>query len=203
MFDDNAISIDVGSRLRTIRAERRLSLRALAYKSGLSANALSNIERGQTSATVGTLYKLAEALGVPITTFFEGVDKGQEIVHRKANQRVRVPFARGLWEGMGGESFTEQVEPFMLTLESGATSGPFSISHSGAEFVICLRGQIEYQVKNKIYLLDVGDSLLFAANLSHRWRNPGSSVTNVLVLLSNFAEKDRQAGFHTPQVDKE
>ncbi|MFN2197638.1 MAG: helix-turn-helix domain-containing protein [Anaerolineales bacterium] len=201
--DDDAISVDVGERLRALRTQRRLSLRALAHKSGLSANALSNIERGQTSATVSTLYKVADALGVSITAFFDNEEKGQEIVFRKASERVRVPFSRGLWEGLGGESFNGRVEPFVLTLESGANSGPFGIVHSGHEFVICLRGQLEYHVKNRVYVLDPGDSLLFAAQLPHRWRNPGNTVTNALFLLSDFEDQDRLAGFHTPNQPQE
>jgi transcriptional regulator with XRE-family HTH domain len=198
LYSDDAVSVDVGQRLRNLRSQRGLSLRALASKSGLSANALSNIERGQTSATVSTLYKLADALGVSITAFFEGEEASQQVVFRKATERVRIPFARGLWEGLGGEAFEGRVEPFMLTLESGANSGPFGIVHTGHEFVMCLRGQLEYVVQNKNFLMESGDSLLFAARLPHRWRNPGQTVANAIFILSGFEDQDRLAGFHTP-----
>lgn len=203
MYNEDALSVDVGSRLRTLRNQRNLSLRALAQKSGLSANALSNIERGQTSATVSTLYKVADALGVSITAFFEREEQGKEIVYRKSENRTRVPFSRGLWEGLGGEAFEGQVEPFMLTLESGASSGPFGIVHSGHEFVMCLRGQLEYLVRGQVFLLEPGDSLLFKAHLPHRWRNPGSTVTNAVFILSDFDEQDRLSGIHTPNSVKE
>ena len=48
-FEKEAISVDVGGRLRELRQERDMSMRALARASGLSANALSMIERGRTS----------------------------------------------------------------------------------------------------------------------------------------------------------
>jgi quercetin dioxygenase-like cupin family protein len=80
--------------------------------------------------------------------------------------------------------------PFMLTLENGATSGPNNVLHTGHEFVYCIRGQLEYLVDGNIYLLEAGDSLLFAAQLKHRWRNPGGTVTNALVLISDFSEGD-------------
>jgi quercetin dioxygenase-like cupin family protein len=63
--------------------------------------------------------------------------------------------------------------------------------HSGHEFVFCLRGQLEYQVEGEFYNLEAGDSLLFAAQLKHRWRNPGSTVTNALILISDYAEEDQ------------
>ena len=69
-FNNDAASIDVGQQLRVLRDERGISMRALARRSGLSANALSMIERGLTSPSVSTLTKLAFALEVPIMAFF-------------------------------------------------------------------------------------------------------------------------------------
>ncbi len=195
-FEQEAISVDVGSRLRELRQERNMSMRALARASGLSANALSMIERGRTSPSVSTLYKLATAMDIPITAFFREDPPQQDIVYRKAEERTRVPFMRGLWEGLGGEAFIGRVEPFMLTLESGASSGPFGIVHTGHEFVLCLRGQLEYQVENNRYLLEAGDSLIFAAQLTHRWRNPGKTVTNAMFVLAGFEHDERPSEFH-------
>ncbi|MFN3742567.1 MAG: helix-turn-helix domain-containing protein [Anaerolineales bacterium] len=191
-----AISIDVGEVLKRLRQEKGMSLRLLAAKSGLSANALSMIERGRVSPSVSTLYKLADALGVSITAFFHTESRRQPVVFIKHDARRRVPFMRGLWEGLGGEEFIGRVEPFLITLESGASSGLFQMSHSGHEFVFCLRGQIEYMVEHNYYLLEAGDSLLFAAHLLHRWRNPGNTVANALIVLSGFSEQESLREMH-------
>ncbi len=185
-----AISIDVGNRLRQLREARKVSMRTLATMSGLSANALSMIERGKTSPSVSTLYRIADALAVPVTDFFGPEEARQKVVFLKADERTRLPFLRGLWEGLGGEQFTGRMMPFMLTLENGATSGPNNVLHTGHEFVYCIRGQLEYLVDGNLYLLETGDSLLFAAQLKHRWRNPGGTVTNALVIISDFSEGD-------------
>ncbi|GAH43413.1 unnamed protein product, partial [marine sediment metagenome] len=198
-----AQTMDVGGRLRELRQERDLSMRSLARLSGLSTNALSMIERGRTSPSVSTLYKLSEALEVPITAFFRTVPPRQGIVYRKADERSRVEFQRGLWEGLGGESFIGRVEPFMLTLEAGATSGPHGLVHSGHEFVICLSGQLEYEVEGGRYSLSPGDSLLFASRLHHRWRNPGKTVANVLFVLSGFELDERPSEFHLRDGQRE
>ncbi len=193
---NEALSINVGVRLRELRETRSMSMRTLATRSGLSANALSMIERGRTSPSVSTLYKLADALGVPITEFFAGGAEKHNILLIKSDSRTRVPFANGIWEGLGGEKFSGRVEPFVLTLETGASSGQHSIVHTGHEFVYCLRGQLEYLVENELYELTAGDSLLFAAQLHHRWRNPGSTVTNALIVLSGFSEGERPDSMH-------
>jgi transcriptional regulator with XRE-family HTH domain len=196
LYDKEALSVDVGTRLRELRQERGKSMRALARISGLSTNALSMIERGRTSPSVSTLYKLAEALEVPITAFFRTEPPKHAIVFRKAAERARVPFRRGLWEGLGGESFVGRVEPFMLTLESGASSGPRGLIHSGHEFVLCIRGLLEYEVENERFTLEPGDSLLFASRMLHRWRNPGKNVTSAMFVLAGFELDERPSEYH-------
>lgn len=191
-----AISIDVGIRLRQLREARKVSMRALAQMSGLSANALSMIERGKTSPSVSTLYRIADALGVPVTDFFSPESSRKKVVFLKGEERPRLPFMRGLWEGLGGEQFTGRMMPFMLTLENGASSGPSSVVHTGHEFVYCLRGQVEYQVENQVYSLEAGDSLLFSAQLKHRWRNPGGVVSNILIIVSDYVEGDQPVPMH-------
>jgi transcriptional regulator with XRE-family HTH domain len=187
-YEHEAISVDVARRLRQLRESEQISMRELARRSGLSANALSMIERGRVSPSVSTLYKIAEALGVSITRFFGEEPAKTDIVLVRSGERARVPFVRGVWEGLGGEKFSGPVEPFVLTLEAGASSGNSPMVHTGREFVFCLRGNLEYLIERQRLELVAGDSLLFAAYLKHRWRNPGPTVVNALVVLSGFSE---------------
>ncbi len=198
MFDKGAPSIQVGHMLRQLREERRISIRELSRISGLSANALSMIERGLSSPSVSTLYRLTDALHVPITSLFRQDDSQQAVVYRSVSQRTRIPFPMGVWEGLGGEAFVGRTQPFMLTLESGAESGNEKIVHTGNEFVYCLVGSLEYEVEGRIYSLEPGDSLLFAAHLAHRWKNLGKSVTNAIIVLSGFEEYEKPGNYHYP-----
>ena len=196
LYKQDAISVNIGERLRELREARNISMRSLATKSGLSANALSMIERGRASPSVSTLYKLADALGVSITSFFGSDSERKKVVFLKGEERPRVSFTRGVFEGLGGEHFVGRVEPFVLTLESNANSGPRSMTHTGHEFVFCLRGKLEYQVERQIYELESGDSLLFAANLKHRWKNIGGTVVTALIIISGFEEGEQLHAMH-------
>lgn len=196
LFQQDAISVNVGERLRELREARNISMRALGTRSGLSANALSMIERGKASPSVSTLYKLAEALGVSITAFFSSDEQRKQVVFLKGSERTRVSFARGIFEGLGGEQFVGRVEPFMLTLENSANSGPRTMSHTGHEFVFCLRGELEYHVERQVFLLESGDSLLFAAHLKHRWKNPGRNVATAIIIISGFEEGEELHAMH-------
>jgi transcriptional regulator with XRE-family HTH domain len=196
LFNKDATSIDVGIRLRQLREEHKMSIRGLAVKSGLSANALSMIERGKTSPSVSTLYKLADALGVPIVDFFGEPIEKQKIVYLKAVERTRIPFMRGMMEALGGEQFIGRVSPFLVTLDNGASSGPHSMRHTGHEFVFCLRGKFEYRVENQSFILEAGDSLLFSAQLKHTWRNSGGVVSSALIIITDHVERDRGLESH-------
>jgi transcriptional regulator with XRE-family HTH domain len=190
---------NVGESLQRLREERGLSMRALAKSSGLSANALSMIERGRTSPSVSTLYKLADGLNVPVTAFFGTPEERQQVIHLRAADRTRVPIVLGTFEGLGGEKFTGRVEPFVVSLEATADSGPLPMAHTGHEFVFCLTGSIEYLVEDTRYQLSPGDSLLFAAHLVHRWRNSGQGPSSLLIVLSGFAETDHPLATHIPR----
>jgi transcriptional regulator with XRE-family HTH domain len=196
LYQKDALSVNIGERLRELREARNISMRSLASRSGLSANALSMIERGKASPSVSTLYKLAEALGISITSFFGSNSERKQVVFLKGDGRARVAFTRGVFEGLGGEHFVGRVEPFMLTLENSANSGSRAMSHTGHEFVFCLRGELEYQVERQVFRLEAGDSLLFAAHLKHKWRNPGKNVATALIIISGFEEGEELHAMH-------
>jgi len=195
-FENDITIVDVGTRLRQLRQERGKSMRALARDSGLSTNALSMIERGLSSPSVSTLYKISGGLQVPITAFFREEPAQKDIVSCKLSERTQVKFPNGVWEGLGGETFTGHIEPILLTLEGEASSGPFGMIHSGNEFVFCISGQIEYEIENQKYTLDEGDSLIFAAELRHRWRNIGKTTATVIVVLAEFEPRERPSEYH-------
>lgn len=196
LYQNDAVSVNIGDRLRELREARNISMRTLAARSGLSANALSTIERGKASPSVSTLYKLADAMGISITAFFATGTDRKQIVFIKSDARPHVSFSRGTFEGLGGEQFMGRVEPFMLTLENSANSGPRPMTHTGHEFVFCLRGELEYQVERQTFQLEPGDSLLFAAHLKHKWRNPGRNVTSAIIIISGFEEGEELHAMH-------
>lgn len=191
-----ASEISVGRRLRELRLEHEISIRALAEKSGLNANTLSLIENSKTSPSVSTLQQLASALGVPITAFFETDAPKNNIAFHKAGQRLAVAFAHGVMEDLGAGLSSRGAEPFIVTLEPNADSGPDPIVHTGREFVYCLEGRLAYTIGEQTFLLEPGDSLLFEAFLPHRWQNAGSTPSRSLLALCPADEHDHPTEHH-------
>jgi transcriptional regulator with XRE-family HTH domain len=194
--------IDVGRCLRELRAGRGLSIRSLAEQSGLNVNTLSLIENSKTSPSVSTLQQLASALDVPITAFFETDTPKNNISFQKAGQRPRVAFAHGALEDLGTGLTLRGGQPLLVTLEPKADSGPTPIVHTGHEFVFCLEGHIAYTIEDRIYQIDPGDSLLFAAYLPHRWQNVGEIASRSLLIMCPADESDRPTEHHfKPELD--
>jgi transcriptional regulator with XRE-family HTH domain len=172
---------NVGMRIRSLREEQGLSLRALAGRCGLSINSISQIERGENSPTVTTLHRLATALKVPITTFFQGEAK-QTIVFVKRERGLRSQSSGVVMESLGIGLFNQQIEPFRLTIQPGVGNLEDPCSHTGEEFIHCMEGQVDYCVGELVYRLEPGDSLLFDANQSHAYRNPTPKPAAVLMI---------------------
>ena len=69
---NDEITKRLASRLKQARQERSLSLEALANLSGVSKSMLSQIERGESSPTVASLWNLTKALNVDFAGLLDG-----------------------------------------------------------------------------------------------------------------------------------
>lgn len=174
----------VSKRLKTLRDRRGLTLRDLAEASGLSVNTISLIQRGKSSPTIGTLHKLATALGVSVADFVEE-ESDRQVIFLKRERRKRARSAKALIEGLGAGLADQTLEPLLITLEPQADSGPDPIVHVGHELVFCLEGLITYEINGEEYILEPEDSLLFEARLPHRWHNAQDAPSRILLILQS------------------
>jgi transcriptional regulator with XRE-family HTH domain len=186
---------DIGPKLRALRKRRGLSLRALAELCGLSPNTISLVERGKTSPSVATLHRLVTALGVSMTFFFEE-GKQRDVVFVQADRRARTRSDSVIMENLGSGLRDQSMEPLLVSLQPGADSGDEPIVHLGHEFVFCLEGRIEYEIRGERYLLDVGDSLIFEAHLPHRWRNVSDKPSAILLILQTQEGREESVEQH-------
>lgn len=192
--------VDVGHCLRTLREEGGFSLRALADKSGLSVNTLSLIENGKSSPSVSTLQKISAALQVPIVALFLSDQEKKQIIRTKTGQRRQVTFELGILEDLGEGLSSGTFEPFVVTLDPHANSGPDPIVHTGYEFVFCLKGRIAYMIEDRRYIIETGDSLFFESHLQHCWQNVEAEPSKIILVLCPGDERDRALERHfTPE----
>src|SRR5262245_34434705 len=74
------VDVEVGHRIRIERLARGLSQTALANQLGVTFQRVPKYEKGVNRVGAGRLTKIAEVLGVPVSTFFTGKEvlEGEE-----------------------------------------------------------------------------------------------------------------------------
>ena len=185
---------EVGHIIREIRKQQDLPLRTLASRCGLSINAISQIERGESSPTVSTLHRLTTALGVPISSIFMETDEDL-IIFIKRDDRPRHETKGLVMESLGGGLPEQRLEPFLITVEPGVDRTNASITHQGEEFVYCLEGELEYCVNDRVYPMEAGDSLIFLATQPHYWNNPSRIPAKAILVFQAGPDPHR---LHSP-----
>jgi len=183
-----ATQSDVGSQLLRLRQERGFSLRALEKKCGLSVNAISRIERGESSPTVSSLHRLAGTLDVQVTEFFKPKPEHSTILVR-GDQRLRTRGDGVIIESLGTGLHGQRMGPFLMTLMPGASGAEEPITHGGEEFVYCLEGEVDYLIQEEWQRLKAGDSLLFLASQEHLCRNTSLEKTRLLLVVQASEEE--------------
>ena len=78
----DAMSSRISENLRQIRKEKKLSLDSMAEQTGVSKSMLGQIERGESSPTVATLWKIATGLHISFTALLEGRQTETQLIRR-------------------------------------------------------------------------------------------------------------------------
>ena len=179
------LEVSIGRRVRALRQRLQLTATDLAAQAGLSPGMLSKIENGGTSPSLSTLRCLAEALHVPMTSFFAEFEERRDCSFVPAGQGVRIE-RRGTKAGhqyeLLGHTLSGDivVEPYLIRLSTDASTYT-QFQHHGMEFIYMLSGKVIYRHADKLYPLSPGDSLFFDAAALH---GPDELVVTPMTYLS-------------------
>lgn len=173
----------VGRQLEALRRQRGWSLRDLAERSDLALTTVHQVETGRTSAGLGTLRALADALGVPLAALLAEPGLPAPVVHLAAGERPALALSGGRLERLASGLPSQRLRGLVLTLEPRRASGAEPLSHPGQELVVGLEGTCNYEIAGRRHRVRVGDSLLFDSQLPHRATNPGTRRARLLLAL--------------------
>lgn len=170
---EKVLEVAIGRQVRVFRRRQELTVAELANTTGLSIGMLSKIENGNTSPSLTTLRNLANALSVPLTSFFRQFEESRESVHTKAGQGVEMERAGtraghqyNLLGHIGANSSGVIVEPYLITLSKQSDLFPI-FQHGGIETIYMLDGEVDYRHGEEVYCLKPGDTLFFDADSPH------------------------------------
>lgn len=177
----------IGQRIQRERQALGLSLQRLARHAGVSAAAISKIERNGMVPSIAVLMKLASALNRTVG-YLVGEEDGEaprhvELIRAQGREKLHNEESAITSERVAGRLHDSLMIAGISRIAPGGASGDGTMTHRGEELALCLDGEIEYTVAGKSYRLGKGDSFHFKSHLSHRWRNPGRRRARVLYVL--------------------
>ena len=174
---------NLGTGIRSERQRQNLTLAHVAEHAGLSPSALSQIERGVTDPSIGSLRRIASALGVPFFQFLVEPAIVEPVVRRSARRTITFP-DHDLAYQLLTPNLRGPFEVLALNLARGASSGDEPIGHDSEECLLLLTGAVDVELAGQVYALEVGDSISISRNLPHRVVNRGSGQAELITIIS-------------------
>lgn len=150
---------------------------------------LGQIELGQSAPTINVLWKIARALEVTFSSLIASRDEGGAQVLRGASAKLLTSAdgaftSRALFPIAG----PRRVEFYRLTLAAGATEVAEPHPPGTSENLVVEHGSLVLEEIGGTHELSVGDAILFAADVPHTYRNPGSTDA-IMFLVMTYAEE--------------
>ncbi|MGO8685021.1 MAG: helix-turn-helix domain-containing protein, partial [Thermoleophilia bacterium] len=169
----------IGIRLRALRRQRGYTLEQVASSAGLTRGFLSHLERGGTSASIGSLYRISDALGIEVAALFEpsGAD-----LSRQNSRRPSFFGGEGVTDYVVTPPGERRVQVSETHIAPQGTPDRSLYSHQGdVSIVYVLRGDLEVRFADDTIILSPGDGLTFSPNQPHSWRNPSLSNESIVI----------------------
>jgi transcriptional regulator with XRE-family HTH domain len=186
MTDPAGISGAVARTLQALRTERGWSLDQLAVRSGVSKGVLVAVEQGRSNPSLGTLARISDAFGVPVTRLVEISDEPTVRISG-------IDSARVLWRGPAGGTGTViaatdppwALELWRWEVRPGESFGGDPHAPATREVVWVTAGTLTLTVAGQRHRVGPNECARFSGGLPHKYANDGEvpvEMTMVVVI---------------------
>jgi transcriptional regulator with XRE-family HTH domain len=185
MPDPQVVARAIARNVRRLRTGRGYTLDELASRAGVSRGMLIQIEQDRTNPSVGTLVRIADALGASLAQLVEVADA-------PAVRVVPAAQAVPLWRGDHGSVATllagteppQAVELWEWRLEPGDSYSSGAHLAGTRELLHVLTGRLTLTVEGETHLIGPADTVLFSGNREHRYANEGDEQLRLVMIVS-------------------
>jgi transcriptional regulator with XRE-family HTH domain len=185
----------IAARVRALRAAHRLSLDALAEKSGVSRSMISLIERGESSPTAVVLQKLAVAFGVVLSALFDAPSETSDehkrgpVARREDQTEWQDPDSGYRRRNVSPPDVPQPIQIVDVRFPPGAR---VAFENNGRDAHTCqqvwvLDGAMELTVGKERHRLNTGDCLAMNLDQPTMFHNPTRKPTRYAVVISTSA----------------
>ena len=178
--------MEIGSKIRTIRKRKRITIAQMSEQIGLSKGFISNIENDNTSPSLNTLQTIASFLDVPLPYLL--LEKKQHMkVVRKA-ERVYTTFNDIKIEHLTSQSGLRMMH---VELPPGASTGEaIAHAHEGEESHVVLKGTVLAEQGEDSIIANEGDSFSWNASVPHFVKNIGEDQAVLLIAVNSEGSRN-------------
>ena len=181
----------VGSKIKSIRESKLISIEDIAERSGLSVDQIKSIENDQFLPSLGPLIKIARALGVRLGTFLDDNDELGPVVCRAAERDSSISFSNGTPDArkhMESHSVAKQkmgrhMEPFIIDIQPSEERNFKLSAHEGEEFIYVMEGEVEIDYGKEKYMLAMGDSIFYDSIVEHHVHGVAGKSAKILAVV--------------------
>lgn len=179
------MDVNIGGRLKKVRLEKGYTLKDVAGKSGYSKALISRIENGNVSPSINSLLKIASALDIkPHDLFLPAKDAEPTVVHKADRRKAKMDGGNVEVEFLTVQAGDKKVEPLLITLDRGASTGSELGGHNGEIWTMQIKGSMELTLGDKKQVLEEGDCAYFKTSVPHSFKNVGRGKSMAFCVIT-------------------
>ena len=180
----DAILTQLPARLKAARTAQGLSLDAVAKLSGVSRSMVSQIERGESSPTIATLWNLTRALQVDFAGLLDSAPTPAQIEVLRA---AEVPTINNLGSGcririLSPPEEAGKHEVYELLIDAGGMLDSQPHTRGAREHLTVSQGTVELRRGDAVGSVHAGDTARYPADVPHRIAATDGPVRAFLVV---------------------
>lgn len=177
------IQLILARNLKAIREKEKLSLEKVSQLSGVSKTMIGQIERGESSPTLTTIWKIANGLKISFTSLINNPKPDTKVILKSEievlsedNGRYRVYPSFPYQDDRSFEVYSVEID------KDGVLSSD-SHREGTEEFITVFDGELTISVSGSSYILKSGDSIRFKADRPHKYHNSGDTLTRLSMTI--------------------
>lgn len=178
-----SIQSQIAENLKNIRKLRGYSYDQLSQITGVSKGMLSQIEKGESSPTVNTLWKIANGLQVSFSSLVEEKEPTVSVV--RLSEKTAVTENNELLQVYPYFPFdsSKKFEIYFMEIMPGCVHTSDRHHGSVEEYLLVCDGEATVVIQEVDYVLKKGDSMRFEASQSHTYANFTDRKTSCYLLI--------------------
>lgn len=177
------IHLILAKNLKAYRERKKLSLEKVSEITGVSKTMIGQIERGESSPTITTIWKIANGLKISFTSLIHQSQPDTKVILKKEVQVLTED--NGKYRVYPYFPFQDEsrFEVYSVEIEPGGSLSSDSHGEGTEEYITVFDGELRIQVNNIEYLIKNGDSIRFKADRPHAYQNTGETLTRLSMTI--------------------